>query len=326
MLQSIGMIWNVADYRWEKNYALCLDYYLKQKTCIPPDYVAEDGSMPGKWLARVVLRHINQDPRYGSLRDDQVERLKQIGVVFEKQKDLTWNASFEEAEEYYRTHHTWNVPSGYVTKNGLHLQKWLEYQRQSGAGLNHSPMTPERKAKLDALGFDWSLREKKEDSWHRCFQSLEVYLRVHDGKSPPQKYVAPDGLRLGSWLSNQRRKYRSGTLAQERVELLQGIGVDFDDANEKRWREGYRQAAVYRKTFDTMDVPVLYRTGDGFPLGEWLRTQVKFEAAGKLKKERKALLDRLGVRWKATPAVKKRRQRESVLKPGNARERTALQG
>ena len=52
--------------------------------------------------------------------------------------------------------------------------------------------------------------------------------------------------------------------------------------------------------FPTMKIPALYKTEDGYPLGEWMRTQVKLESAGKLKEDRKELLDALGVQWKNT--------------------------
>lgn len=325
MLQNIGMIWNVSDYRWEKNYMLCREYYLKHGERIPSKYVAEDGSRPGQWLSRVVLRHIRQDDTQGAaLRDDQVELLKEIGVVFERHADLAWEASFAEAETYYRVHGNLDVPGTYMTGNGLRLRSWLDYQRQSGAGLNHSPMTPERRAKLDSLRFDWKLRAKREDSWPKCFQRLTTFVRAHDGKCPPQKYVEPDGLRLGSWLSNQKRKYRNGSLDLERERLLRSIGVVFEDTNEKHWMEGYRHAVAYGKIYHTMAVPVLYQTEDGFPLGEWLRTQVKAQVAGKLKEERKARLDQLGVRWKDAAPLQERRARDT--KSGNAQERSAISG
>ena len=110
----------------------------------------------------MVIHHIDEDTRYTKLRDDQIERLKQIGVSFERQNDLSWNRAFAEAEEYYRIHHDLDVPSTYVTQDGVKLYSWLKYQRQTNAGLSKGVMTPEHKAKLDSLHFDWELQEKKK--------------------------------------------------------------------------------------------------------------------------------------------------------------------
>ena len=303
MLQQIGMIWDVDEYRWDCSYELCRKYY-ELHGCPPPTtYIAEDGSTPGKWLSRVVIHHIDEDTRYTKLRDDQIERLKQIGVSFERQNDLSWNRAFAEAEEYYRIHHDLNVPSTYVTQDGVKLYSWLKYQRQTNAGLSKGVMTPEHKAKLDSLHFDWELQEKKEDTWPCYFESLKRYVDKHDGVLPSSNYVDENGLRVGHWLTNQRTKYRAGKLDREQETLLRGAGIDFKDYTEKLWSEGYHQAMKYFNEHHDMILPTAYRTEDGFALGEWVRTQIKLEKSGKLRKERKALLDRLSVQWKSSPVT-----------------------
>ena len=300
MLQQLGMVWDVSEYQWDSSYELCRKYF-EQHGCPPPTtYVTEDGSTPGKWLSRVVIHHIDDNARYAKLRDDQIERLEQIGVVFERHSDLSWNRNFAAAEEYYRAHHDLNVPSAFVTSDGVNLYSWLEYQRQTNAGLTRGFMTAERKAKLDSLHFDWELREEREDTWPRYFESLKRYANAHDGVLPTSNYVDENGLRVGRWLTNQRRKYRAGKLDQGQESLLRGVGIDFQDYTEKLWTEGYYQAVKYRDTHPDMIVPVAYRAEDDFALGEWLRTQSKLEKSGKLRDERKALLDRLGVQWKST--------------------------
>ena len=300
MLQQIGMVWDVSEYQWDCSYDLCRKYY-EQYGCPPPTtYIAEDGNAPGKWLSRIVIHHVDNNERYSKLRDDQIERLEQIGVVFERQNDLSWNRAFAEAEEYYRIHHDLDVPSKYMTQDGVNLYSWLKYQRQTNAGLSKGVMTPEHKAKLDSIHFDWELHEKKEDTWPCYFESLKRYADTHDGVLPSSNYVDENGLRVGRWLTNQRRKYRADKLDPGQERLLRGVGIDFQDYTEKLWAEGYHQAVKYHGTHPDMMVQVAYRTEDGFALGEWLRTQVKLEKSGKLRKERKALLDKLGVQWKET--------------------------
>ena len=163
--------------------------------------------------------------------------------------------------------------------------------------MTHSTLSEERKAQLDRLGFDWELR-KIEDMWPRYYNSLKEYLNTHGRQMPLQKYVDDQGLKLGYWLSNQRVKYRRGELEPEHEELLRKLGVELDNAKEKSWQTGYQHMLDYYRNNKTAYVPVAYKAEDGFALGEWLRTQVKNEASGILKSERKAKLDKLGVRWK----------------------------
>lgn len=47
-LDAIGMVWNVPDYIFEKNYACCLEYYQEHGNLdIPLKYVAKDGTRLG---------------------------------------------------------------------------------------------------------------------------------------------------------------------------------------------------------------------------------------------------------------------------------------
>ena len=123
------------------------------------------------------------------------------------------------------------------------------------------------------------------------------------GKVPSQRYVDEEGRKVGCWLANQKAKYRKGKLEKERAEALKSLGVELENARDAMWREGYIHAEAERPKFPNMKIPALYKTADGYPLGEWMRTQVKMEAAGKLKEERKEMLDGLGVPWKSAVEV-----------------------
>ena len=151
------------EYHWMQNYEICRDYYLKHNRRIPGDYVTEDGTLPGRWLARTINNHINRAPQYAPLRVDQIKLLEEIGVTFEKKSDAAWNRAISAAEEYFFSYGNLDVPPVYVSWSGVKLRSWLDYQRRSYAGMTHSTLSEERKVQLDRLGFDWELR-KKEDT------------------------------------------------------------------------------------------------------------------------------------------------------------------
>jgi Helicase associated domain. len=93
-------------------------------------------------------------------------------------------------------------------------------------------------------------------------------------------------------------KYRRGELEPEREKQLKEIGVEFENTKDTRWQIGYQHMLDYCRRYNTARVPAAYKAEDGYALGEWLRTQIKLEASGMLKSDRKARLERLGVRWK----------------------------
>lgn len=61
-------------------------------------------------------------------------------------------------------------------------------------------LTPERKKKLDDLGFVWSLRSKRiDDHWDEMFKQLLAYKELHGNCLVPSRYEA--NLKLGKWVS-----------------------------------------------------------------------------------------------------------------------------
>ena len=68
------------------------------------------------------------------------------------------------------------------------------------------------------------------------------------------------------------------------------------------WDTMYACAKRYRAEYGNLDVPVQYKTADGYSLGTWLRTQRQIragKAAGILGEDRIAKLDSLGMRWES---------------------------
>jgi hypothetical protein len=66
-------------------------------------------------------------------------------------------------------------------------------------------LTPERKQKLDQLGFVWSLRSKRiEDHWDEMFRQLVEYKSMHGDCLVPSRYEA--NLKLGKVRNGRARK------------------------------------------------------------------------------------------------------------------------
>jgi len=67
-------------------------------------------------------------------------------------------------------------------------------------------LTLERKEKLDALGFVWSLRSKRiDDHWDEMFRHLLEYKEKHGDTLVPSRYE--DNPKLGKWVETQRYEF-----------------------------------------------------------------------------------------------------------------------
>ena len=62
------------------------------------------------------------------------------------------------------------------------------------------------------------------------YKLAEAYYKYHGHLDIPQKFEV-DGYneekitKLGSWISNQRIRYKAGNLSKEKINLLNGIGM-----------------------------------------------------------------------------------------------------
>ncbi|MCC8179100.1 MAG: helicase associated domain-containing protein, partial [Cloacibacillus sp.] len=117
-----------------------------------------------------------------------------------------WEYGYEQAKEYHREFGSLDVPAGYVNKKGFPLGRWLRnhIEGNSKTGRSSIKVTPERRAKLDALGLQWMT----EDPWQKKIAACREYLAEHGDLAVPQQYGTTEGIWLGKWIYECRRAYR----------------------------------------------------------------------------------------------------------------------
>jgi hypothetical protein len=150
-------------------------------------------SCTGQRLVKRVLRHVKQ-------------RLQE-----------RWDARFGQLEEYRIENGDCNVPFRYELNPQLGI--WVANQRQLGK----TKLASDRVAKLDRLGFQWSVHVEQ---WDVRFGELEEY-RIENGDcNVPQRYELNP--QLGTWVANQRK--RREKLAAERIAKLDRLGFQWSAA------------------------------------------------------------------------------------------------
>src|SRR2546427_9927787 len=83
-------------------------------------------------------------------------------------------------------------------------------------------------------------------------------------------YRAPNGLHLGRWQYDVKKRYQSGRLSPEQIDLLRELGFTFN-IREHGGRIGLDKFIDYVKRHHSPDVPPGYRTASGYRLGLWQR-------------------------------------------------------
>lgn len=156
----------------------------------------------------------------------------------------------------------------------------------------------------DEEGNSIELFEKLErilsSSWDMYYEEAKLYYERNGNLEMPQKYKTEEGLSLGSWVYTQRRIHEGktkGCLTEERVKLLEQIGMVWGVGLELRWNEKYKLAKKYFEEYGNLDVRFTYDTKDGVHLGTWIVQQRKMKKAGKLSDEKIQKLDKIGMIW-----------------------------
>ena len=275
-LEAIGMVWSTSNDLWEQNYAAATQYYLEHGDLeVPIKYETPSGFGLGVWLGAQRAAH-----KAGELPQEQVERLDALGMDWTNRNDRKWMSLYDVAAAYYHEHGNLNVPSEYVTPDGVLLGKWVARQRYAYLNPDRSSarVTPERKALLDKLGMVW----EKYDPWQERYDLALAYKTEHGDLEIPSVYKTADGVWLGSWVNRQRQTLSSGSsaLSSERRKLLRTLfkgerrpsdpAADHGTVREANWERNFRSAARYARKYKHLLVPASYVDSDGVRLGVWI--------------------------------------------------------
>ncbi|MCC2139550.1 helicase associated domain-containing protein [Faecalibacterium sp. CLA-AA-H283] len=275
-LEAIGMVWSTSNDLWEQNYAAATQYYLEHGDLeVPIKYETPSGFGLGVWLGAQRAAH-----KAGELPQEQVERLDALGMDWTNRNDRKWMSLYDVAAAYYHEHGNLNVPSEYVTPDGVLLGKWVARQRYAYLNPDRSSarVTPERKTLLDKLGMVW----EKYDPWQERYDLALPYKTEHGDLEIPSVYKTADGVWLGSWVSRQRQALNSGSsaLSSERRKLLRTLfkgerrpsdpAADHGTVREANWERNFRSAARYARKYKHLLVPASYVDSDGVRLGVWI--------------------------------------------------------
>ena len=275
-LEAIGMVWSTSNDLWEQNYAAATQYYLEHGDLeVPIKYETPSGFGLGVWLGAQRAAH-----KAGELPQEQVERLDALGMDWTNRNDRKWMSLYDVAAAYYHEHGNLNVPSEYVTPDGVLLGKWVARQRYAYLNPDRSSarVTPERKALLDKLGMVWEKYDPRQERYDLAL----AYKTEHGDLEIPSVYKTADGVWLGSWVSRQRQALNSGSsaLSSERRKLLRTLfkgerrpsdpTADHGTVREANWERNFRSAARYARKYKHLLVPASYVDSDGVRLGVWI--------------------------------------------------------
>ena len=161
---------NVAPIKWHDMYELAKSYYehhgsldiqqiFKTKNGYEYDELGEN---LGVWILnqRVGYKH-------GSLSEERIKLLLEIGIIFENKHDIQWKKMYELAKSYCEHHGTLATPRSFKTKNGYeydelgeNLGVWISRQK---VGYKSERLSEERIKLLLEIGMIFTVKKDITD-------------------------------------------------------------------------------------------------------------------------------------------------------------------
>ena len=188
---------------------------------------------------------------------------------------------FEQAKAYKEKHSSFKISVKVQEGNETLkiLARWLNYQRSyHGKG----DLEQQRVEKLESIGFPWRTHPAKvetkktpnathEEQWNKNYEKIKQF---HQANGHCNLLTTHDDQSLYFWLKRQRSAYHKEQLRQDRQELLDALGINWDPKGETAlhdaWNVQFERMVAYGKEFGTVNLPHRYPR---FALGAWVASQ-----------------------------------------------------
>ncbi|MBR4026626.1 MAG: Helicase associated domain protein [Lachnospiraceae bacterium] len=205
-LDEIGMEWENGQTRsWNRGYTALKQYVETYGNAdVKADYVTEEGYALGKWISNLRSKWNRGEVEKFKYNQDSMEEIKVLQEESIKKEENT------------------------KKKNPKKVVSEISYT------LPKNCITYEQVQMLNELGMIW---DKNAYQWNRNFYEAKKYFENNGNLNVPHDFITTDGIRLGTWINNQKNIYAgkkrgAAPLTQTQVECLESIGIV--------WRKTYQ--------------------------------------------------------------------------------------
>ena len=282
---------DVLTVSWQTMFEQAKKYYSENGDLeVPARFITNDGYSLGHWIYN--QRAVRKGQQTGNLSEEQIEKLNSIGMRWNLYTDYSWEKNFNAAKDYYEKNGHLDVPSRFVTRDGLPLGEWLSSLRTwESSGIHPKYLSAERKKQLESIGMIWS---KLDYYWEQNFSEALRYYRKNGDLLVPSNFVTDNGMRLGSWIFRQR-KLHSGSckgtpLTAEQTARLNSIGMVWEP--EDPWLMSFNLVKGYYKEHGNINISQS-TVVNGVWLGKWIAEQKKRLKSGKHSDKQREYLNNL---------------------------------
>jgi hypothetical protein len=192
-----------------------------------------------------------------TLSPERSQRLEEIGFVWSR--ELPW-------DEWYGLLIEYKLREGHcsptkIYKEGDHaLGGWVSAQRTT-----KDTLSPERRQRLDEIGFVWRINTSSTKTWDEWYGMLIEY-KLREGHCNVHGKHKEGDHALGTWVSRQR--VNKDTLSPEQRQKLDDMGFVWDPY-AAAWEEGIAALLLFKKRVGDCMVPFGHKEGQ-HNLAKWV--------------------------------------------------------
>jgi DNA-binding TFAR19-related protein (PDSD5 family) len=274
-LEAIGFVWDPRTQNWEEGFAALKRFKDREGDLLLKRGHKEDGLNLSGWVG-------TQRGSKDTLTPERIQRLEELGFVWDPLTQQ-WEEGFAALKQFWEREGNWLVISGHK-ENGIKLGAWVSAQRR-----NKDTLTPERRQRLDEIGFVWDTLTQQ---WEEGFAALTRF-KEREGNCSVKRGHKEDGLNLGVWVTRQRGN--KDALTPERIGRLEAIDFVWDPLTQQ-WEDNFAALSRFKQREGHCLVKTTHKE-NGIALGTWVRDQRTKKVA--LTPVRHQRLEEIGFGWDA---------------------------
>jgi superfamily II DNA or RNA helicase len=289
-LDGLGFVWEYQKFKtqaiWMKRYKELEQYTQEHGNPHVPKTYSNKRLANWVWIQRQRSAGTSKQGRSGKvdkITAEQTALLDKLGFRWDARDEL-WLEHFNALKAFKQKYGHCDVR---LEKDGLGLRMWIIVQRTKQS---RGQLPPERRAKLESIGFSWSGDAKYKERWQRGYAELKKFYETHGNLKVPTS-----NRRLSRLVWRQRRRREMGTLSPMEIQLLDRVGFRWRRRDRGRWEDRLAEVAEFKAKHGHCNIPAKYPENP--KLGGFANNMRRQHSKGQLSHERFSKLDELGFRW-----------------------------
>jgi superfamily II DNA or RNA helicase len=272
LLDDLGFIWDLLDFKWDLNFNALVIYKEEFGHCnVPGDFITKDGLALGGW--------VGSQRRNRNLSAERKKQLDDLGFVWGFNRE--WNDWYLDLVDFKKEFGHCNVGKNFKTNDGYNLGTWVVKQR------NNLRLTNVQRKQLEDLGFIWDASNNR--SWNDWYLDLVDFKKEFGHLNIPKGFKTKEGYNLYSFTF---RLKTDKNLSPKKKNQLIDLGFIFKGIHERTWNENINAFVNFKKEYGHIKIKKMYKSPSGINLGVWRFNVLNGKI--KLTPERKKELDDLG--------------------------------